>query len=84
MCVCDISSSFLPPFCSYEGAFDDDKVVHVEGDVNPVRDLQIISEELMFKDIEYLNKQIAPLEKTVGRGGEKKRKFEYVGSIFIV
>lgn len=33
-------------------------MTHVEGDVNPVRDLDIISEELRLKDEQYLNKQI--------------------------
>ena len=31
-------------------------MTHVEGDVNPVRDLEIISEELRLKDGEYLGK----------------------------
>ena len=29
--------------------FEDDDVTHVEGEVNPVRDLEIISEELRLK-----------------------------------
>lgn len=40
------------------GAFDDDDVTHVEGEVNPVRDLEIISEELRLKDVQYLSKNI--------------------------
>jgi ribosome-binding ATPase YchF (GTP1/OBG family) len=35
--------------CCFSGAFDDDDVIHVEDDVNPVRDLEIISEELRKK-----------------------------------
>ena len=31
------------------GAFDDDDIIHVEGDVNPVRDLDIIHNELRLK-----------------------------------
>jgi hypothetical protein len=31
------------------GVFDDDDVTHVEGDVNPVRDIEIIHEELRLK-----------------------------------
>ena len=31
------------------GAFEDDDVTHVEGDVNPIRDLEIINEELRLK-----------------------------------
>lgn len=33
-------------------------MTHVEGDVNPVRDLEIISEELRLKDLEYLTKRV--------------------------
>lgn len=34
-------------------AFDDPNVSHTEVDVDPVRDLGIIYEELMLKDLEY-------------------------------
>ena len=43
--------------------FEDEDVVHVEGKVDPVRDLQIISEELKQKDIEWMTKLKADLEK---------------------
>lgn len=36
-------------------------MTHVEGDVNPVRDLEIISEELRLKDMEYLTKRLVSL-----------------------
>ena len=39
--------------CNFPGAFDDDDVIHVEDDVNPVRDLEIISEELRKKVTYY-------------------------------
>ena len=49
-------------FCFFNhgtiGSFLDDDVTHVEGDVNPVRDLEIISNELRLKDLQYLDKQI--------------------------
>ena len=37
-------------------AFDDAEVIHVEGDVDPIRDMQIISTELRLKDIEWVEK----------------------------
>lgn len=58
-------------------AFEDDDVTHVEGEVNPVRDLEIISEELRLKDIEFLASVIDKIERTVLRGGDKKLKPEY-------
>lgn len=40
------------------GAFEDDDVTHVEGNVDPIRDLGIISEELRLKDEQNLTKLI--------------------------
>jgi obg-like ATPase 1 len=64
------------------GAFDDPDVTHVEGEVDPVRDLDIISEELRLKDEDSLNKHLEKLEKLVVRGNDKKLKPEYVSSLF--
>ncbi|KAF4520868.1 hypothetical protein B566_EDAN007049, partial [Ephemera danica] len=60
-----------------KGAFDDDDVTHVEGEVNPVNDLGVISEELRLKDEEALLQVLDKLERTVLRGGDKKMKPEY-------
>ncbi|XP_046916196.2 obg-like ATPase 1 [Dermatophagoides farinae] len=57
-------------------AFEDDDVTHVEGDVNPVRDIEIINEELRLKDEELLNSVIEKLRRFVERG-DKKDKAEY-------
>lgn len=64
------------------GAFEDEGVIHVEGEVDPVRDLDIISEELRLKDEEMLMSNIEKLERTVLRG-DKKLKPEYVSTSFI-
>ena len=45
-------------------AFDDADVIHVEGDVNPIRDMEIISTELRLKDIEWVEKHLDSLKKT--------------------
>lgn len=57
-------------------AFEDEDVIHVEGDVNPVRDIEIINEELRLKDLEYLETHIEKLGRFVLRG-DKKDKPEY-------
>ncbi|KAF8838596.1 hypothetical protein BDN67DRAFT_907029 [Paxillus ammoniavirescens] len=46
-------------------AFDDAEVIHVEGDVNPLRDMEIIQTELRLKDIEWTEKHLDGLK----RGG---------------
>ena len=55
---CGLLSSFMCFCCFISGAFDDEDVTHVEGDINPVRDLEIIHEELRLKDEQYLSKQL--------------------------
>ncbi|VDK23237.1 unnamed protein product [Taenia asiatica] len=57
--------------------FDDPDVSHVEGDVDPIRDMEIISEELRLKDEEYVKTAFDKLEKAVVRGGDKKQKPDY-------
>lgn len=59
------------------GAFEDEDVTHVEGEVNPVRDCEIISEELRLKDQEKLEKDLDKLERACVRGNDKKLKPEY-------
>lgn len=53
-------------------------MTHVEGEVNPVRDLDIIGEELRLKDEETIDKTLEKMERTVIRANDKKMKPEYV------
>lgn len=50
--------------------FDDAEIIHVEGDVDPIRDLDIISEELRIKDIEFTEKALDAVQKLTRRGGQ--------------
>ena len=43
--------------------FEDGNIVHVEGDVNPLRDIEIIETELIYADITQLEKKIDRLKK---------------------
>lgn len=43
--------------------FDDENVVHVEGSVDPLRDIQIIELELILADLEVLSKRVERLVK---------------------
>lgn len=56
--------------------FEDSNVVHVEGVVNPVNDIEIINLELIFSDIEVLDRRIEKLIKLV-HAGDKKAKEDY-------
>lgn len=43
--------------------FDDGNITHVEGDVNPIRDIEIIETELIYADITQCEKKIEKLKK---------------------
>uniref|UniRef100_A0A8C5QI29 Obg like ATPase 1 n=1 Tax=Leptobrachium leishanense TaxID=445787 RepID=A0A8C5QI29_9ANUR len=78
-----LGNAFLSHISACDGlfhltrAFDDDDIIHVEGSVNPVRDIEIIHEELRLKDEEMILAAIDKLEKVAVRGGDKKLKPEY-------
>ncbi|KAJ53380.1 hypothetical protein BD780_002267 [Clostridium tetanomorphum] len=55
--------------------FDDENVVHVEGTVDPIRDIETINLELIFSDIEVLDRRIEKTNKAA-KGGDKKAKEE--------
>ncbi|MEN9883833.1 MAG: hypothetical protein RLZZ420_1050 [Bacteroidota bacterium] len=43
--------------------FEDDNVIHVDGNVNPVRDKEVIDTELQLKDLDSVEKKLAKVEK---------------------
>ena len=43
--------------------FEDSNVVHVDGNINPLRDIETINLELIFSDIEILDRRIAKTSK---------------------
>ncbi|PVU96336.1 hypothetical protein BB561_001244 [Smittium simulii] len=65
-------------------AFADPDVIHVEGEIDPIRDLEIIHEELRIKDIDVLKKYIDTNDKVISRlgqsanSGDKNKKEELV------
>ncbi len=48
--------------------FDNDNVVHVDGNIDPVRDKEIIDAELLFKDMETVEKNLEKNKKTAKSG----------------
>ena len=55
--------------------FSDPNVSHVEGDVNPERDVEIVELELVLSDLEVAERNLKRLEKVV-RSGDRARKKE--------
>ena len=50
--------------------FEDSNIIHVDGDINPLRDIETINLELIFSDIEIIERRIS---KTV-RGAKNDKK----------
>ena len=50
--------------------FDDENVVHVDGAINPLKDVETINLELIISDLEVLEKRVQKLEKLI-RSGDK-------------
>ncbi|MEX1062009.1 MAG: redox-regulated ATPase YchF [Balneolaceae bacterium] len=51
--------------------FDDPDIIHVEGSVDPERDIHIIEDELILKDLESVEKRVDSIRKQA-KSGDKK------------
>jgi GTP-binding protein YchF len=58
--------------------FDDENVVHVDGAINPLKDVETINLELIFADIEVLEKRDQKLEKLIRSGDEDAKKHKAI------
>lgn len=54
--------------------FEDGNIVHVDGDVNPVRDKEVIDIELQLKDLETIEKRIQALARVLKTGDKEVLK----------
>lgn len=55
--------------------FDDPNVIHVNGKADAKRDMEVISLELILADLEYVERRIERVKKSM-KGGDKKPKAE--------
>ncbi len=55
--------------------FEDGNIVHVDGSIGPVRDIETINLELIFADMEMVEKRIERVKKSM-KGGDKKYQTE--------
>ncbi len=60
--------------CEVVRCFEDSNVVHVDGNVDPIRDIETINLELIFADIETVNKRLDKARKNLK--ADKKYQFE--------
>ncbi len=61
--------------------FEDTNVIHVEGSVDPVRDIETINLELIFADIETLDKRISRTAKLANNDKTAKKELETLKSL---
>ena len=54
--------------------FEDTAVIHVEGPIDPRRDIEIIESELFLSDVEIVERRIAKIANTAKSGDEHARK----------
>tara|TARA_B100000609_G_scaffold152479_1_gene123781 strand:+ start:744 stop:1832 length:1089 start_codon:yes stop_codon:yes gene_type:complete len=54
--------------------FEDQNITHVDGSVNPKRDVEVINLELILSDLETVTKRIAKCEKLIKTNDKNNRK----------
>jgi ribosome-binding ATPase len=57
--------------------FQNDNVIHVSGSVDPLRDIQTISTELILSDLDSIEKRLKRIEKAASSTKDKDLKAEY-------
>ena len=63
--------------CQVVRCFDDSNIVHVEGRIDPISDIEIINLELIFADLEVVEKRLPKIEKKAQLKVDKDAVYEY-------
>jgi len=58
--------------CQVVRCFEDDNVIHVEGKIDPIRDVETINLELIFSDLEVVENRISKIEKKANTTKDKE------------
>ena len=62
--------------------FDDENLAHIEGSIDPVRDLDLVDFELQVRDLDLITGKIERLKKLVSTGdNDAKKSIESDGSV---
>ncbi len=61
--------------------FEDENVVHVDGSIDPMRDIETINLELIFSDLEILERRIAKTTKTARMDKDAAKELEFLKKI---
>ena len=55
--------------------FEDDNVIHVDGSVDPIRDIETIELELIFSDLELLDRRMQKTKKLANNDKDAKKEY---------
>lgn len=61
--------------------FEDSNVIHVDGSIDPIRDIETINLELVFSDLEILERRIAKVTKTARMDKEAAKELDFLQKI---
>ena len=60
--------------CHIVRSFEDESVYHVEGSINPMRDIDTINSELILNDMIFIEKRLARIDKDLARKKDTARE----------
>lgn len=61
--------------------FEDENVVHVDGSIDPLRDIETINLELIFSDLEILERRIAKTTKVARNDKEAAKELKFLEKV---
>ncbi len=63
--------------------FDDENIIHVDGNVNPIRDIEVINVELILSDLEIIENRINRIGKkaTMTKNKEELKEIEILNKV---
>ncbi len=64
--------------------FDDENIVHVDGSVDPLRDAEVIELELIFADLDSIEKRLPNLEKKAKQQKELQEEVDLLKKVAVV
>lgn len=61
--------------------FDDSNIIHVDGTIDPLRDIEVINMELIFADLETLDKRLSKVKHLMNNDKTAKEEFEILDKL---
>ena len=62
--------------------FENDNIIHVEGNINPIRDIETINTELIFSDMEMVERRIAKTSKELKGNKSLQGEVDFLNKLY--